>query len=88
MPHEKNAKMMSTSRKSCRPPESWPRIAGTPPPSNVALSGLCFGIASSSAAVSTSDDTPPQISAQRIDLGILRPGSFVSSAMSPADSNP
>ena len=70
------------------PPESCPRMAGTPPPSNVALIGLCFGIASSSAAVRTSDETPPQISANRIDLGIFLPASFVSSAMSPADSKP
>ena len=88
VPHEKNAKTMRTSRKSCTPLESWPRMNGTPPPSTVALIGSCAGIASRSAPVRTSDAMPPQISARRIDLGICLPASFVSSAMSPADSNP
>ena len=88
VPHEKKAKMMRRSRKSCIPLESWPRIAGTPPPSKTALIGSCFGIASRSAAVSTKDEIPPQIRAHRIADGILRPASFVSSAMSPADSKP
>ena len=88
VPHEKNAKMMRRSRKSCIPGESWPRMNGTPPPSTVALTGLSEGIASRSPAMRMNDEMPPQMSAQRIALGICRPASFVSSAMSPADSNP
>jgi hypothetical protein len=88
VPHEKKAKMMSTSRKSCMPLESWLRMNGTPPPSKVALTGSFSGIARSNAPVSTSDPMPPQMSAQRMDLGICRRASFVSSAMSPADSKP
>ena len=88
VPHEKKAKMIRRSRKSCIPLESWPRIAGTPPPSNVALIGSFLGIASRSAAVRTREEMPPQISAHLIAPGILRPASFVSSAMSPADSKP
>ena len=61
---------------------------GTPPPSTVALTGSFEGIASSSAAVRMKDVTPPQMSAQRIAFGICRLASFVSSAMSPADSKP
>ena len=80
--------MINTSRKSCIPLESWPRMAGTPPPSKVDLIGSCFGIASRSAAVRISDPMPPQISAQRIACGIFLPASFVSSAMSPHDSKP
>jgi hypothetical protein len=80
--------MINRSRKSCIPLESWPRIAGTPPPSNVALIGSFFGIARRSAAVRMSDPMPPQISAQRIAFGIFVPASFVSSAMSPQDSKP
>ena len=56
--------MISRSRKSCIPLESWPRMNGTPPPVTVALTGSCFGIASSSAAVRMNDAMPPQISAQ------------------------
>ena len=88
VPHEKNAKMMRRSRKSCIPLESCPRMAGTPPPAKVDLIGSSFGMARRSEAVRTKDEMPPQMSAQRIELGILRPASFVSSAMSPADSNP
>ena len=88
VPHEKNAKMMISSRKSCIPLDSWPRMNGTPPPFTVAPTALCAGIASSRAAVRISDATPPQSSAWRMALGILRLASLVSSAMSPHDSNP
>ncbi len=88
MPQEKKAKMIRSSRKSCIAVESWPRMNGTPPPSTVALTGSLAGIASRSAAIRMNEEMPPQMSAQRIAFGICRPASFVSSAMSPADSNP
>ncbi|MEA2281566.1 MAG: hypothetical protein QOK21_2173 [Solirubrobacteraceae bacterium] len=88
VPHEKKAKMISSSRKSCIPLESRPRMNGTPPPLTVAPTALCAGIASSSAAVRISDAMPPQISARRIARGTWRPASSVSSEMSPADSKP
>ena len=39
VPQEKKAKMISRSRKSCIPLESWPRMNGTPPPLTVAATG-------------------------------------------------
>ena len=79
--------MISRSRKSCIPVESWLRIPATFPVT-AAPTGLAFGRARSSAPVRMSDASPPQSRAWRIDLGIWRPASFVSSAMSPADSKP
>ena len=49
---------------------------------------LPAGIASSRAATSTNEATPPHSSASRIARGTLTPASLVSSEMSPADSNP
>jgi hypothetical protein len=53
VPQEKKAKMMSSSRKSCMPLESWPRTKGTPPPFTVAPTGFLSGMASSRLAVRT-----------------------------------
>ena len=80
--------MMMTSRKSWTQLASSERMNGTPPPSTVALTGSFSGIASSSAAIRMNDATPPQIRACRMARGTCRPASFVSSEMSPADSNP
>ncbi len=88
MPQEKKAKMISSSRKSWTPLESWPRMNGTPPPSTVAPTAFVSGIDSSSAAVRNSELMPPQISVRRIARGTWRPASFVSSEMSPQDSKP
>jgi hypothetical protein len=73
---------------SCIQLGSWPRMNGMPPPLIVAPTGSCFAIASSRPAVRMNEAIPPQMSAARIAFGIWRPASFVSSAMSPADSKP
>ena len=79
--------MIISSRKSCIQLGSWARIPGMPP-ATVVPTGLCLAVASSSAAVRMNEPTPPQMRAWRIALGICRPASFVSSAMSPQDSKP
>src|SRR5437868_14463916 len=67
-PHEKNAKITISSRKSCSQLGSWARIDGIPP-ETAAPTPLCFCVASKRPAVRMNEAMPPQIRALRIAFG-------------------